>query len=102
MKEVQRIHVVGANVVTNNAHHQHEIHEAVGRIAGLPEAVEGDLAQTALDIGVGDPVDGAPVELGIRPVRAELTRTTQLQRQVPRADDGHTLLAGPGLDQPPQ
>ena len=50
--------------------------------------------------------DRLAVELGVRPVRAELPGPAQLQRQVPGADDRHPLVRRPRLHQladgPPQ
>ena len=102
MEQVQAVGVVGLHAVAGLAHHQHEVHEPVGRVAGGVQAVQRDLAQAAVDVAVGDPGHRLAVELRVGPVRAELARAAELQRQVPGADDGHPLVRRPRLDHPPQ
>src|SRR5262249_52160612 len=86
VEQIEGVDVVGLLARAGHAHHQHEVHEAVGGVARQPQAFKRDLAESLLDVAIGDPLNGLAVELGIRAVRAELPGTAELERQVPGAD----------------
>ena len=93
--------MVRGHAVAGHAHHQHEVHEAVGGVARGVQAVERHLGEAALEVAAGDPVDGLAVEVRVGAVRAELARAAELERQVAGADDRDPTVVGPGLDELP-
>ena len=98
MEQVEGLDVVGLLPLAGDAHHQHEVHEAMGGVARLVQRVQGHLGQAAVDVAGGDPVDRLAVELRVGSVLAELARPAELQRQVAGADDRDPLVAVPRLD----
>src|SRR5260370_11354112 len=82
VEEVKGVHVVCRDLVAGDAHHQHEVHESVRRVARQPQAVEADLGERGVHVAGSDPADRLAVELWIRSVRAELPRAAELQLQV--------------------
>src|SRR5664280_3565868 len=61
LHRVEQIEIVGvvSLVVASNPHHQHEIHEPMGGVAGRMQAVQGDAGQAAVDVTVRDPLPGS-------------------------------------------
>ena len=99
VEQVDRFHVVGCGSLAGDAHHQHEIHEAVSGVAGLMQRVQGHLGQASLDVAVRDPVHRPAVELRIRPVFAELAGSAEFEGEMAGADDRHPLVRRPRLDE---
>ena len=81
-----------------DAHHQHEVHDAVRGVARLPEAVERYLPERTVDVAVGYPVRCLAVEVWIRAVGSKLAGPPTRGRDA-GADDGHAGLARPRFDQ---
>ena len=54
MEQVKGVDEVGPLALARHTHHQHEVHEPVGRVSGQVQAVQTHLGQAPFEVPVGD------------------------------------------------
>ena len=92
MEEAETVAIGGRNR-PGDAHHQDQIHEAMGGVAAPGHALMGDIGQYRLDIAGRQPLDRLAVEFRIGTRFPELARPAQLQRQMSAADGGNARIS---------
>ena len=88
MEQIERINIVSLDTLTSHTHHEEEIHESMGCIAGLSKHVEIYVGKRSPHIPASDPFDSGAIELRIWSVGTKLPGPAEFQLEVAGANNG--------------